>query len=53
MGRLPVVGGRAMDKKYVVKIACRDTMEPIESLRPALRFRVTLGGGTHELEVLR
>jgi hypothetical protein len=27
--------------------------ERIESLRPALRFRVSLGDGAHELEVLR
>ena len=28
-------------------------IERIESLRPALRFRVPLGEGAHELEVLR
>ncbi len=27
--------------------------ERLESLRPALRFRVLLGDGAHELEVLR
>jgi hypothetical protein len=28
-------------------------IERIESLRPVLRFRVPLGDGVHELEVLR
>ena len=30
-----------------------DFFERIESLRPALRFRVPLGDGAHELEALR